>query len=86
MSVASEGPRWRRPLRSLYLQRSSLRSGGRIISLVKPHYEAEPSLLRDGVLAAEQVELQSQLKNIIDQADPETLRKFRELLGGHKEE
>ncbi len=32
--------------------------------------------------AADQVELQSQLKNIIDSADPETLRKFRELLGG----
>lgn len=30
---------------------------------------------------AEQVELQSKLKNIIDGADPETLRKFRELLG-----
>jgi DNA-binding response OmpR family regulator len=33
-------------------------------------------------LAAEQVELQSKLKNIIDGADPETIRKFRELLGG----
>ena len=37
-------------------------------------------------VAAEQVELQSQLKNIIDQADPETLRKFRELLGDNKKE
>jgi len=32
--------------------------------------------------AAIQVELQSQLKNIIDDADPETLRKFKDLLGG----
>ena len=31
--------------------------------------------------AAEQVELQNQLKNIIDDADPETLRKLRGLLG-----
>ncbi len=30
--------------------------------------------------AAEQVELQNRLKNIIDDADPETLRKLREML------
>ncbi|MBU8934336.1 MAG: response regulator [candidate division Zixibacteria bacterium] len=33
-------------------------------------------------IAAEQVEIQNKLKNIIDDADPETLRKFKELLGG----
>jgi DNA-binding response OmpR family regulator len=32
--------------------------------------------------AAEQVQLQNQLKNIIDDADPDTLRKLRDLLGG----
>jgi len=31
--------------------------------------------------AAEQVELQNQLKNIIDNADPEALRKFKKILG-----
>ena len=31
--------------------------------------------------AAEQVEMQNQLKNIIDDADPETLRKLKGLLG-----
>ena len=33
-------------------------------------------------VSAEQVEIQNKLKNIIDDADPETLRKFRDLLGG----
>ncbi len=33
-------------------------------------------------VAAEQVEIQSHLKNIIDAADPETLRELKKLLGG----
>jgi len=33
---------------------------------------------------AEQVEMQSELKNRIDDADPETLRKIREMLSGKK--
>lgn len=35
---------------------------------------------------AEQVELQSQLKNFIDEADPETLRKIKSILKGNKSE
>ncbi|MCC7291644.1 MAG: methyltransferase domain-containing protein [Phycisphaerales bacterium] len=33
-----------------------LKPSGRVITLVKPHYEAEPSLLVDGVLAPDHVE------------------------------
>lgn len=33
---------------------------------------------------AQQVEMQSDLKNLIDDADPETLRKIKEMLGGKK--
>jgi CheY-like chemotaxis protein len=34
---------------------------------------------------AEQVETQSELKNMIDDADPETLRRIKEMLGGKKQ-
>lgn len=33
---------------------------------------------------ARQIEMQSDLKNLIDDADPETLRKIQEMLGGKK--
>ena len=33
---------------------------------------------------ARQVEMQSELKNMIDDADPDTLRKIKEMLGGKK--
>jgi len=47
---------WTRQKHILPAARAMAKPNGQIISLVKPHYEAEPRLLRDGVLAAEQVE------------------------------
>ncbi len=47
---------WTRQKHILPAARAMARPDGRIISLVKPHYETEPRLLRDGVLAAEQGE------------------------------
>jgi len=47
---------WTRQRHILPAARAMAKPDGQIISLVKPHYEAEPRLLRDGVLAAEQVE------------------------------
>lgn len=35
--------------------------------------------------AAETVELQNKLKNLVDRADPETLRKIKELLSGNED-
>lgn len=47
---------WTRQQLILPAARRLLGEGGQIISLVKPHYEAEPSLLRDGILPPERVE------------------------------
>jgi 23S rRNA (cytidine1920-2'-O)/16S rRNA (cytidine1409-2'-O)-methyltransferase len=47
---------WTRQKHILPAARAMAKPDGRIISLIKPHYEAEASLLRDGVLAVEQVE------------------------------
>ena len=41
---------WTRQRRILPVARRLLDPGGRIISLVKPHYEAEQASLRDGIL------------------------------------
>ena len=46
---------WTRQRHILPAAGAMTKPDGRIISLIKPHYEAEPSLLRDGVLAAEHV-------------------------------
>lgn len=47
---------WTRQKHILPAARAMTRPDGQIISLIKPHYEAEPSLLRDGVLPAEHVD------------------------------
>ncbi|MFQ6048153.1 MAG: SAM-dependent methyltransferase [Phycisphaerae bacterium] len=44
---------WTRQRHILPAARKMLKTGGRIISLVKPHYEADRRLLRRGVLPAE---------------------------------
>ena len=46
---------WTRQIRILPVARRLLAEGGHIISLVKPHYEAEQSALRGGVLPDEKV-------------------------------
>ena len=33
-----------------------LKPGGRVVTLIKPHYEADPKLLRDGVLPTDAVD------------------------------
>lgn len=47
---------WTRQSRILPAARSLLRPGGEIVTLVKPHYEAAPGLLRAGVLPDEELE------------------------------
>jgi 23S rRNA (cytidine1920-2'-O)/16S rRNA (cytidine1409-2'-O)-methyltransferase len=47
---------WTRQKRILPTARDLLADGGGIISLVKPHYEADPEWLRDGVLPAEMLD------------------------------
>jgi 23S rRNA (cytidine1920-2'-O)/16S rRNA (cytidine1409-2'-O)-methyltransferase len=47
---------WTRQQHILPAARRLLRAGGRVISLVKPHYEASAKLLRRGVLPAEHLE------------------------------
>lgn len=46
---------WTRQALILPVARELIVSGGRIVSLVKPHYEADPELLSRGVLPADQV-------------------------------
>ncbi|MFH1420262.1 MAG: SAM-dependent methyltransferase [Planctomycetota bacterium] len=47
---------WTRQARILPVARRLLRAGGRIVTLVKPHYEAEASALCEGVLPEDRVE------------------------------
>ena len=47
---------WTRQARILPVARGLLEEGGRIVSLVKPHYESGPERLRGGVLPDEQTE------------------------------
>jgi 23S rRNA (cytidine1920-2'-O)/16S rRNA (cytidine1409-2'-O)-methyltransferase len=47
---------WTRQRHILPSARGLLAAGGRVITLIKPHYEAPPKLLRKGVLPAEQVD------------------------------
>lgn len=47
---------WTRQRHSLPVARTLLQPGGTIISLIKPHYEADKSLLCKGVLPEEQVD------------------------------
>lgn len=47
---------WTRQKHILGNARNLLASDGRIITLIKPHYEAPPSLLRNGILPDDQVE------------------------------
>ena len=46
---------WTRQRRILPAARGLLAEEGRIITLIKPHYEADKSLLRDGVLPEQEV-------------------------------
>lgn len=46
---------WTRQRRILPAAARLLDDGGTVVTLIKPHYEAAPALLRDGVLPAEQV-------------------------------
>ena len=47
---------WTRQEKFLPNVATMLDSGGRILTLIKPHYEADPACLRDGVLPEEEVE------------------------------
>ena len=47
---------WTRQHHILPSAKGLLAAGGRIITLIKPHYEAEPKLLRKGVLPPDQVD------------------------------
>jgi len=47
---------WTPQRRILPAAKGMIAEGGRIITLIKPHYEAEPSQLRKGILPVEQVE------------------------------
>ena len=47
---------WTRQKRILPAARRMLGPGGAIVALIKPHYEAEPALLRGGVLPRELVD------------------------------
>ncbi|MGA2496980.1 MAG: SAM-dependent methyltransferase [Tepidisphaeraceae bacterium] len=46
---------WTRQRHILPAAKGLLAAGGRVVTLIKPHYEAEPKLLRKGILPAEQV-------------------------------
>ncbi|MGH7178549.1 MAG: SAM-dependent methyltransferase, partial [Tepidisphaeraceae bacterium] len=47
---------WTRQKSILPSARHSLSAGGSVVTLIKPHYEAEPGQLRGGVLPAEELD------------------------------
>src|SRR5436305_2074654 len=47
---------WTKQKHILPAARRMIAEGGVVISLIKPHYEADPALLRKGILPAEEVE------------------------------
>ncbi len=48
---------WTRQRKILPAAMTMIGPDGRIVTLIKPHYEADPSLLRGGVLPADQVDI-----------------------------
>jgi len=53
VSIDCAGPRQQHILPSA---KRLLKSGGKIVTLIKPHYEAEKSVLRKGILPEDQIE------------------------------
>jgi len=47
---------WTKQKHILPAAKRMLSPGGQIVSLIKPHYEADPKMLRNGVLPEEQIE------------------------------
>jgi 23S rRNA (cytidine1920-2'-O)/16S rRNA (cytidine1409-2'-O)-methyltransferase len=47
---------WTKQRNILPAGRRILRENGRIVSLIKPHYEAEPAMLRKGILLTEHLD------------------------------
>ncbi len=47
---------WTRQERILPNAAALLKPGGRVLALVKPHYEADPSMLTDGILPVEKLD------------------------------
>lgn len=56
VSLVSIDVAWTRQRNILPKARELLREGGRIITLIKPHYEADKSLLRKGILQPEHLD------------------------------
>ena len=55
MDVVTIDVAWTKQKNILPSARRLLRPGGMVISLIKPHYEAAPALLRKGILAVEHI-------------------------------
>ena len=76
---------WTPQKRILPAAREMLKANGRIITLIKPHYEADPSLLRKGILPAEQVEPTVQnVEKIFQELELELLTKTTSPITGTK--
>jgi 23S rRNA (cytidine1920-2'-O)/16S rRNA (cytidine1409-2'-O)-methyltransferase len=56
VSVVTIDVAWTKQRHILPAARRMIAPEGNVVSLIKPHYEAEPSLLRQGVLAEESVD------------------------------
>jgi 23S rRNA (cytidine1920-2'-O)/16S rRNA (cytidine1409-2'-O)-methyltransferase len=66
---------WTRQRNILPAARKIVGDDGRIVTLIKPHYESDKTLLRDGVLPAEQVAgVVEKVKNDIRAAGFEVIR------------
>ncbi len=75
---------WTRQSQILPAARRLLRPGGEIVSLVKPHYEAAPELLRGGVLPDEQLENTLQtVRNLLPQLGLQLLAETESPIRGH---
>ena len=58
---------WTKQKNILPAAEKMLADGGKIITLIKPHYEADPSQLRKGVLPADQVD--AVVKSVLEKLD-----------------
>ena len=74
---------WTRQIRILPIARRLLVEGGHIISLVKPHYEAEQAELRGGVLPDERLEdVLAGVRNILTETGLRLIRETQSPIRG----
>ncbi len=85
VDVVSIDVAWTRQRRILPSAKKLIRPGGIVLTLIKPHYEAEPSALRKGILDVTRIPaILAAVKQDIEQAGFEQLRIVESPIKGSK--